>query len=85
MITIAARPPVDELHDCQPLMLRPDVYATWLDPENKTPGGLLGAVRADDIEMKRRRVRAASVLADANLARTAALSVVHGAGYRVIR
>ena len=38
IITMDASTSVKEIHNRMPLILKPEVYAEWLDPENKEPG-----------------------------------------------
>jgi putative SOS response-associated peptidase YedK len=33
IVTMPAAAPVSELHDRQPVILDPEIYAAWLDPE----------------------------------------------------
>ena len=38
IITMDASDSVKDIHNRMPLILKPEVYAEWLDPENKEPG-----------------------------------------------
>jgi putative SOS response-associated peptidase YedK len=38
IITTAADPGLDRIHDRQPLVLEPDQWEHWLDPDEKDPG-----------------------------------------------
>ena len=38
IITTDASDSVKDIHNRMPLILKPEVYAEWLDPENKEPG-----------------------------------------------
>jgi putative SOS response-associated peptidase YedK len=40
IVTQAARPPLEAIHDRMPLVLPPDVWDRWLDPALTDPGAL---------------------------------------------
>jgi putative SOS response-associated peptidase YedK len=53
IITTAADPGLDRIHDRQPLVLDPDQVATWLDPDEQDPEvvrALLGFARPGRFE-----------------------------------
>jgi putative SOS response-associated peptidase YedK len=39
------------IHDRMPLILSPDQFDEWLDPENPDPEGVLTSVPADELEL----------------------------------
>ena len=45
VITTDAEDDLGRIHDRMPLMLTPDSYDAWLDPDNRDPGQLLGLLR----------------------------------------
>lgn len=49
IITEPARPPLDAIHDRQPVILAPSDYGAWLDPTSKNPERLLKGARSDDL------------------------------------
>ena len=61
---------MDRIHDRQPLVLEPDQWEHWLDPDEKDPGyvqGVLefaepGRFEAHPVEPRRRRHRATTAL-----------------------
>ena len=44
IITTAADPGMDRIHDRQPLVLDPDQWGHWLDPDEKDPGYVQGVL-----------------------------------------
>jgi putative SOS response-associated peptidase YedK len=54
IITTDAGDAVKEIHNRMPLILKPEAYAAWLDPENKEPGRIQRLLRAEHVkELKR--------------------------------
>jgi putative SOS response-associated peptidase YedK len=51
IITTAAKQPMRAIHDRMPLILAPDQFEEWLDPENPDPEAVLTAVPQDELEL----------------------------------
>jgi putative SOS response-associated peptidase YedK len=50
IITMDASDSVKDIHHRMPLILKPEAYDAWLDPENKDPGGLEELLRTQYVK-----------------------------------